>query len=332
MSSCQKNLHFIDKEVKSIGIEPSIIFLPRIHWVQLADLPFHDLTPGDVPLGRVKLQGFNIGSKGFFCGGEAITSFTLVQEMKDLWMYDSATHSWTQKADCPGPYLDDAVNFVIGKSAYFVVGNQTWQYNASSNAWSQKASLPSTSRAHAAAFAVNGKGYVGFGHSLVNGADLSDFWEYDPVADSWLQKATFFGAAREGAMTFVIGGNGYVCLGGKVGGGTTTYPLDLWQYNPTTNVWAAKVNFPGAGRMNGVGLTCLGRGFVATGANNANILNDCWQYNATTNAWGALPNVGGGVRDYAGGFAMGHSLYVGGGIGYIGSDGMKDFWTLHLYN
>jgi len=331
--SCQKGIQSIDKTERSIGANSSIIIVPplKVVWVQLANLPFHDLTPGDAPLGRIHLQGFTIGGKGYFCGGEAITSFTLAQEMRDLWEYDPTTQTWTQKADFPGPYVDDATSFVIGSSAYIVVGNQTWQYDQTTNVWTQKASLPADARAHASSFAIGSYGYVGFGYSLVSGTDLSDFWQYDPVANSWSQKASFAGAAREGAMSFVIGNSGYVCLGGKAGGGTTTYPVDCWAYDAVAGLWSAKANFPGAGRMNGVGLTGLGRGFVATGSNNANILNDCWQYSATSNAWSALPNVGGGVRDYAGGFEIGNNLYIAGGIGYIGSDGMKDFWTLHLY-
>lgn len=333
--SCEKS-QLATKTDNAAIVNPqpfSIIPILRVHWVELADLPFPDLTSGDVPSGRVKLQGFTIGGKGYFCGGQAITSFTLVQEMKDLWEYDTATQTWTQRAGFPGPLVDNATNFVIGSNAYIVVNNQTWQYSQTSNTWTQKASLPAAARAHAIAFAINGKGYVGLGNDLTYGTgDLGDFWQYDPVADSWTQKAAFSGGNREGAVSFVINGEGYVCAGGKVANGSTTYFTDLWQYDPGTNAWSAKANLPATGRMNGVGLSGLGSGFIATGSNSTAILNDCWRYTATTNAWYSLPNVGGSVRDYAGGFEIGNNLYIAGGIGYIGSDGMKDFWTLHLYD
>ena len=334
--SCQKSQLTANTDNALIAKPGPIIIIPpilRVNWVRLADLPFGDLTPGDVPLGRIKLQGFAIGGKGYYCGGEAVTSFTLVQEMKDLWEYDTATHAWTQKASFPGPLVDDATNFVIGTNAYVVVNNQTWQYSQTTNTWTQKASLPTVARAHATGFAINGYGYVGFGNDITNGTgDLADFWQYDPVANSWSQKASFLGANREGAVGFVINGEGYVCSGAKVvSGNPTTYLTDLHQYDPGTNTWTTKPSLPASGRMNGVGLSGLSSGFLLTGSNGTAILNDCWRYTASTNAWTSLPNVGGSVRDYAGGFEIGNNLYIAGGIAYLGSDGMKDFWTLHLY-
>lgn len=332
--SCQKNNMAANTNTATISKPTSsIIIIPLIWWTQLADLPFHDQTPGDVPLGRIHLQGFNIGGKGYFCGGEAISSFTQAQEMKDLWEYDTATKAWTQKASFPGPFVDDATNFVIGTNAYIVVNNQTWQYSQTTDTWTQKANLPAAARAHATAFALNGMGYIGFGYDLTYGSgDLGDFWQYNPVADTWTQKALFAGANREGAVGFVYNGVGYVCSGGKVGNGTTTYFTDCWEYIPRANAWVQKASLPAAGRMNAVGLSLLGSGFIATGSNSTTIFTDCWRYTASTDTWSSLPNVGGSPRDYAGGFAIGNNLYIAGGISYIPSDGMKDFWTLHLYN
>ena len=327
--SCKKAGYWVLPPAKNIVPIPPA----QLKWVQLADLPFPDLTPGDVPLARIEQQGFAIGSKGYFCGGHAITSFTLPQEMKDLWEYDATTNVWTQRASFPGPLVELATNFVIGNMAYIVVGNQTWAYAQASNTWTQKANFPGHSRSHASSFAINGKGYVCFGGDLdAADANLDDVWQYDQLTDTWSRKATFANAARQDAISFVINGRGYVCSGQKFTNPGSIDLTDLHAYNPATNTWTTRASLPTTGRSNAVGFSCIGRGFIATGSSISLILKDCWEYNANTNNWISLPNVGGSVRDFAGGFVIGNNLYIAGGIGPIPSDGFIDFWTLKLAN
>ena len=339
--SCQKDMR------PSAGVENSpgsisqqgLIFPILIGWVRQADLPFGDLTPGDVPLGRYKMQSFAIGGKGYFCGGEASSTIwqTPIQEMKDLWEYDTLTHAWTQKAGFPGPLVDDATSFVVGNKAYIVVNDETWQYDQATDTWTAKAKVPTRPRQDAISFAINGKGYLGFGQVPNTTYEYyGDFWEYDPVADTWTQKASFKAGKRAYAAAFALSGKGYVCSGERLGAGGPPILNDLWEYDPVANVWTAKADFPGPPRVAGIGLggDALGRGYVLTGITNSPYLNDCWQYNPGTNTWAQFFSIGTQAeqqRGFAGGFVIGTHLYMGGGVGPIGSvgyHGYMDFWRL----
>src|SRR5439155_21289105 len=74
--------------------------------------------------------------------------------------------------------------------------------------------------------------------------------------NTWTQKADC-GAFFNGAVGLNINGKGYVGLASN---------KQLWQYDPVTNAWSQKANFPGKFRTGyGTGFTIAGKGYLGTG-------------------------------------------------------------------
>jgi len=159
-------------------------------WTQKADFG------GAVRDGAV---GFSIGTKGYI-GTGVNGGCCPFNYLEDVWEYDSATDTWTQKADCGGGPRGAAVSFTIGNKGYVGTGGNDidfflkdfWEFDPIANTWTQKADFGGTGRQAAAGFSIGSKGYIGTGAGDGPVA-LKDFWEYDPATNGWTQKADFGG-------------------------------------------------------------------------------------------------------------------------------------------
>lgn len=250
------------------------------NWTQKADFP---ATPRYTPI------GFSIDTKGYVG-----TGWNQVNPLfKDMWQYDQVNNTWQQKANFPGPVRQAGVGFVIGNKAYAGFGHNNsntlkdfYVYNDTTDVWTAVAGFPGASRLHAFYFALNGKGYIGAGcvsypfYNFVN-----DMWEYDPATDSWAQKANFPGLPRFQSGFFAINDIGYAGMGQIVTNGVISNCYsDFYAYNPVTNMWATKTNYPvaaGAGIQGG--FTINGKGYTGCGYNlQSGNLNSFYQYTPDT--------------------------------------------------
>ncbi|OJJ14330.1 hypothetical protein BKI52_43405 [marine bacterium AO1-C] len=112
---------------------------------------------------------------------------------------------------------------------------------------------------------------------------------------------------------------------------------DLWEYDPTTDQWTKKVDFPGEARYLAVGFSIgdlgyVGTGQVESGSNSA----DFWAYNPTIDQWTRVSPLGNNSypaieRQQAVSFVIGDKAYVGTGKGekknLWESDATTDRWT-----
>src|SRR5574343_92758 len=97
------------------------------------------------------------------------------------------------------------------------------------------------------------------------------------LAQPWFQKASFGGAGRHRSVGIAIGNKGYIGTGHVNGTGVDISYKDWWQYDPASDSWTQKADFP----VNGHGVTAWGtetRGYVLSGTNIA-------EYDPATNAW-----------------------------------------------
>jgi N-acetylneuraminic acid mutarotase len=196
---------------------------------------------------------------------------------------------------------------------------------AFSQNWVQKASMPTAGRYAGIAFVVNNKAYVGLG---VNASQQKyhDIWEYTPGTNSWIQKVNYPGNGMYASTAFSINGKGYVCLGGDATSNTNG-TNQLWEYEPTTDTWTQKANFPGTARY---GASCFVIGdtaFLGTGSNNVptNYLFDFWMYVPATNTWTQLANYPGGHRNHGNAFSIQNYGFLGTGL-VTNSVVTNDFW------
>ncbi len=123
--------------------------------------------------------------------------------------------------------------------------------------------------------------------------------------ESWTQKAEFPGGERWGAISFSINGKIYVGMGND---GTMDYG-DLWEYDPATNSWNQKADYP-INRRLATSFSINGKGYVCCGINSIGLLNDVIEYNPSTNTWTAKASLPSNGRYGASGFSMNEKGYI----------------------
>lgn len=201
-------------------------------------------------------------------------------------------------------------------------------FSQNPNTWVQKSSFLITGREEIIVFVIGTKGYAGMGAKYSNTSSLptlyNDLWEFDPVLNIWTQKANFSGSNRYGAFGFGTSTKGYVGGGGATISGVATYYNDLWEYNPTSNSWIQKANFPGVGRLNAFSESINDKGYIGGGAtfapSNYVLFNDFWEYNSTANSWAQKTTFPGLPRYSMASFVINNKIYAGLGLS-IGTSG-----------
>jgi len=219
--------------------------------------------------------GFSINNRGYITTGQGLgTPF-----MKDLWEFDKATQTWTQKADFPGTPRRAAVSFVANNVAYVGTGedaqglcNDFYQYVPSLNVWNAITTFPGGGRKQAVAFELNGYGWIATGDA---GILKNDLWSYNTVENTWQQKSDLPGVARQGAVAWSTSPSAYVATGQSPQG---DYLGDVWQYNYYQNAWVQKNDFGGGPRTNASAFVINGSAFLG-GGYNGNLLDDFYGYN-----------------------------------------------------
>lgn len=140
---------------------------------------------------------------------------------------------------------------------------------------------------------------------LINSLNSKADWE-------WVQKAGFPGIPRHRACAFAIGEKGYIGLGHINSGSLSIAYEDWWEYDPATNSWTQKANYPAGPRF---GNYCFGFdncAYVGGGAIQSwGAANEFFKFDPVSNSWaymGISPISGEGEPS----FVVGDSGYVGG--------------------
>ncbi len=245
------------------------------NWTRKADFP-------GVP--RNGAVGFGTDTKGYIG-----TGYDGVNKLKDFWEYDPATDTWVQISGFGGSARYGAVAFAIGNKGYVGTGydgadlKDFWEYDPSTNQWTQKLSLGGGKRRDAVAFAIAGKGYICTG--IDNGVYEDDFWEYDPTADKWNGKRSIVNESGEeydddyssiigtNKIAFSVNGKGYVATGGAGSAGT-----EVWEYDPSSDLWTAKTALEASGRIEAAGFATGDMGYIVTGRNSSFYFDDLWGF------------------------------------------------------
>jgi N-acetylneuraminic acid mutarotase len=298
-------------------------------WTQRA------LFPG-IP--RSEAVGFAIDGKGYVCTGRSTSGSGLL--LNDLWEYDTATNTWTQRADFGGTARSNAVGFTISAKGYVGTGvvagvisctgarNDFWEYDPASDTWTEKAPVGGGGRGLAAGFALGNRGYIGGGSTFCGNipgttSGLGDFWEYDPAYNTWSLKANIPGLLRESAVGFSIGEFGFI--GGGIESGGALFPggdllSDLWRYAPSSNTWEQQADFVFPNPW--LGFSIGSKGYSLRG----NALHEYDPNN--TNTWTQKPPFGGTGRTAAVGFSIGTKGYITtGNDGFIFDNPLNDLWV-----
>ena len=269
-------------------------------WIQKEKFP---------AVGRHRGLALSIADKGYAGLGHMNGTGTNIV-YKDWWQYDPATNSWTQKSDYPEPNY--AVSyFVIDHKAYVGGGNigpgLFYVYKAVTNTWTTIPSPP-TSPDDETAFSVNGKGYITDNGNFYEFNPATNSWnvkqncpgttwspmsfvvqnkayyvgsgqtyEYKATLDQWIPRANFPGSTRGGGCAFSLNNKGYIICGFGIGG-LSDVNAEFWEFNPATNTWVQKPDFPGTARRFLSAFAINNKGYITLGTNGTN-MNDLWEFN-----------------------------------------------------
>ena len=107
---------------------------------------------------------------------------------------------------------------------------------------------------------------------------------YHSFAGDWIQKATFGGAGRHRAVGCGTDFRGYMGLGHVNGTGVDISYKDWWEYDPASDSWTQKANFPvnnhGAVSFVVDNMPCVGGGSALGG--------EFYKFNPQLNIWSAI--------------------------------------------
>ena len=276
--------------------------------------------------GRHRGTAFSIKDKGYMGLGH-INSVTNIA-YADLWEYDPASDTWTQKADFGGGDRYHAVAFTVGEKAYCGSGRKPsnswsddfWEFDPVANTWSQISNIPGGMRLGALAFVIDSLAYVGAGSSSTGTSE--QYYSYYPPTDTWTPIADFPGNDRATGVAFAINGKGYVGTG-SAGFGAGN---DFWEYKPEQDQWIQRADVGPTPRQGATGFAINGKGYILTGNNFGNGLNfnDVWEYEPATDVWKQIDNFPGSKRRFMNSFVIGNFAYCG--IGTNGTN-FNDFWS-----
>lgn len=142
----------------------------------------------------------------------------------------------------------------------------------------------------------------------------------------WTQRANYGGGNRGECAGFATQTTGYILTGYD-----GSYYTEVWAWNPITNVWSKKSNFPGVGKRAASAVSCGGSGFLIGGQSSSGFTKDIWEYYPITDSWTKKTNFPGSARFRA--FAVvdtiNKKIYYGCGDDG-GSSYLNDFWVYDI--
>jgi N-acetylneuraminic acid mutarotase len=218
-----------------------------------------------------------------------------------LYRADSEAGPYTLAAEVPRTktvYVDNIE--VAGKTLYYKVRAVNGAlFSAYTNtvsptkrgAWRQLKSMGSGVEWGDVAAATSTRGYVGVS------TYTQSWWEFNPDNETWTQKAAFPGQMRSGLTSFSIDEKIYAGMGSAYDFDALKYKAfnDLYAYDPASNTWTKKADFPGTSRQYSSCTYGNGRGYVLGGDDIAggatSFLNDVWEYNPTSDTWTQLTDM-----------------------------------------
>lgn len=155
----------------------------------------------------------------------------------------------------------------------------------------------------------------------------------DTGPTEWTRATVFPEDPRNGAASFVIGNDEAYVIGGFHSNNNTRFD-DVWAFDGQQ--WTPKADFAGTPRYNAVGFSIDGKGFVGTGYDGSQALNDFYSYDSNTDTWTRIADFPGEARFGAVAFSLGGYGYVGLGStptdktfsDFYRYDPNSDTWTL----
>ncbi|SOD95842.1 Kelch repeat-containing protein [Spirosoma fluviale] len=299
--------------------------LPPPTWSQLPALP---------SIFREEASSFSIGKNGYFGLGFGNTDGQYrinVTHNDDLWEFNIVAKTWRRVADFKGGKRSGATSFSINGRGYVAFGYSTtcpangvcefiyyddiWEFNPDTNSWSKVTTYTSSSGIrYAEVFVISSKAYILTGTECL---------EFDPATRS-IRKRTASSLGLFGGV-FTLNNKGYVLLGDP----DIEQNKRVYEYDPKTDVWTRKNDFPGKPRILPISFSINGYGYCGSGYQRGNPyqhFRDFWQYNPTNDKWTQIEDYPGVGVAWLQSMVFSDNVVVGAGHG---ADPLKydnNFW------
>ncbi len=139
----------------------------------------------------------------------------------------------------------------------------------------------------------------------------------------WNQKESLPVVGRHRGTGLAIGDKGYLGLGHINGTGVNIVFSDWWEFDPATNSWTQKADYP-VGNYGALAFSTQNKGYVGGGV----FLNDeFYEYNPITNQWTAIPDAPFSPSDRTA-FGLNDKGYITNGNGLAEYDPATETWAI----
>ena len=150
------------------------------------------------------------------------------------------------------------------------------------------------------------------------------FFLNSAIAGDWIQKASFGGVARHRASGCATTNKGYMGLGHMNGTGINILYNDWWEYDPASNSWTQKANYP-VGNYAAISFTVNEQPHVGGGVS---LVGQFYRFNPQANTWTATTPCPFFDPTDSQGFSINNKGYVYKNNQLAEYDPQLDAWTL----
>ena len=284
-------------------------------------------TGANVPAGRAYPAGF----AGFFATDTlwdwlpVAYGATAAGVTRTNYWYDISANIWNTRTngsdparyDCAGTFAtlsgEKQLFVFAGSAGSYPAGNTAFRYRYSTNAWTAIANFPYQAEGLMAAGEIGGMIYTFGGHNAPDAwtppTVTTHTYRYSPSANSYTARAAMPVPRSEAGCAIARNENGDSCvyiISGLSGFDDLGYPIYTSrtdEYNPGSNSWRNRANFPGT-PVNGASAATLRNKIYVMGGYNMDLgINPTtiYIYNPVTNTWVSGPAHSPPVPDLPGG-------------------------------
>ncbi|MCH2224569.1 MAG: T9SS type A sorting domain-containing protein [Crocinitomicaceae bacterium] len=144
----------------------------------------------------------------------------------------------------------------------------------------------------------------------------------------WMQRATFGSNGRHRCNSFSIGNKGYMGVGHYNGSGFNYVLADWWEYDPATNSWTQKADYPGNNGNGNYDMVALGIGeYGYLGGGTQGFSGDFYRFDPASNTWEQKATMIDHGSGFSGFSVLGKGYYIEGDVLYE-YDPTLDTWTI----
>ena len=250
------------------------------YWTQIANPKVKFVSV----VGRTGAVGFSIGTNGYVGSGYDGNFYR-----KDFYKYNSITNDWDSTVQNLPIERSGALSFSFNNIGYVGTGfngsylKDFYTLDPATDTWKILPGYSGSKRRNAVSFIIDNKVYIVTGFE--SGGYVVDLWRFDPATKTWaggidaglrdISTAvnSNYKIVRSDAVGFSSATKGYVALGN-----TSSVLNDVWEYDPTTDLWSRKNAFEGSPRTDAVSFSINNRMFVTTGKSGGSQLDDTWEF------------------------------------------------------